>query len=256
MKAGSCRWRSRGVCPVAGEQRQVPGGVPGKRARTSACWLAMIAGGGLSDRQPAVGAVVLGVGVDQHRFAVGVAGQAVQPQLADLVGPPPGVHHQLGHPAHVGAAAFLQQVQVGVEDLQHPGGRSRPCSSGSGSAGMSWRPMMKSSGRPAASPPGRVRPRARMSVRNRRASRQACTRMLGADRAGPLVMSQPVGEGDDVAAAEGRRVLTVVRAVSRRHADSWPTTLTMSWRLGCLAAAVLGSPPRPTVWRSPAARPD
>ena len=61
------------------------------------------------------------------------------------------------------------------------GGRSRLGSAGSGSAGTSACPMAKSSPSPAAMPPGRVSPIARMRVSTARTSRQARI------RASPLI---------------------------------------------------------------------
>ncbi len=166
------------VGPVAGEQRQDPGRGGGEAGTDVGLLADDDAGGGLGDRQPPAGPVVLGIGVDQHRLAVGVAGQAVQPQLADLVGPPAGVHHQLSHSAHVGAAAFFQDVQVGVEDLKHPGGQVPALLVGVRLGGDVLAAHDEVVGKPSATPPGRVRPMARMSVRKRRASRQARTRIL------------------------------------------------------------------------------
>ena len=68
--------------------------------------------GGLADRQAAAQPVGLGVVVDQHGGAVFVAGQAVQRQAEDVLGPPPGVDGDLGGGPDL---RWLQGVQAGAQ---------------------------------------------------------------------------------------------------------------------------------------------
>src|SRR3981189_2967266 len=94
--------RPSGLRRAAGSSFSSAGGGAGNRARTRACWPvitvggAWLAGGGRA--QPGR----LGVVIDKHRCAVGVAGQAVQRQAEDVLGAPPGVDGDLGGGLDVG----------------------------------------------------------------------------------------------------------------------------------------------------------
>ena len=95
----ACRADRPGAVGVAdhGRQQGQPCGRDGREACAHPPLLAGDhAGGGAADWQPPPLAGALVVVIDQHRRAVGVEGQAVEGQPADLVGPPPGVHQQLG----------------------------------------------------------------------------------------------------------------------------------------------------------------
>ena len=76
-------------------------------------------GGVLADRQAAAQPVGLGVVIDQHRRAVGVAGQAVPLQCADLSGPAAGVHEQLDRDPGLPAGDGLFQLGKMTADLAH-----------------------------------------------------------------------------------------------------------------------------------------
>ena len=91
-----------GVAPIRGEQFQL-----GDRARREPGADALLLGddqlgGGLGDGQASSEAVGLVVVEDQHSQAVLVAGQAVEGEVADLLGPSAGVDRQLDAASHLG----------------------------------------------------------------------------------------------------------------------------------------------------------
>ena len=87
-------------------------GVCGNRSRTRSLLGEDDRGGGLADGQAAAEPAGLGVVVDQHGAAVGVAGQAVRRQGEDVLGAPPGVDRDLDRGAGLGG---LQAVQAGAQ---------------------------------------------------------------------------------------------------------------------------------------------
>jgi hypothetical protein len=151
-----------------------------------------------------------------------------------------GIHHQLGHPAHVGAAAFLQDVQIGVEDLQHPGGQV-PALLAVVRLGRDVLPAHDEVGKADGDAAGPGQAHGAGVGQEAAGVAAGLHPNLDADLAGALVMSQPVGEGDDVAAAEGRGVLTVIWAclaqAGRQLADDADG---VPEGLGCLTASALG----------------
>jgi hypothetical protein len=165
----------RGVRVVTREQWKVTGGRGGEPCPDVGLLAGDDSRGFLGDRQPPARPVVLGVGVDEHRLALGVTADAVEPQLADLVGPPPGVDHQLGHPAHVGAAAFGQDGQASVEDLHHPGGQVPALLIGIGLGRDVVTSHDEVVGQPAGGAAGAGQPMARMSATNRRSALLQCS---------------------------------------------------------------------------------
>ncbi len=133
--------------------------------------------GVLADRQAAMQPVSLGVVIDQHGRAVGVADQAVPFQCADLSGPAAGVHEQLDREPGFPAGDGLFQLGKMAADLAHDLGRDIAAGfTGSALAGTSPAVRVKSSARPAAGPLERVSPRERISVSTRPASWQVLTR--------------------------------------------------------------------------------
>jgi len=81
--------RPSGVAPRGGQQLQLTGRGCGEPGPDAGLLAGDHRGGGLADRQAAARPVRLGVVVDKHRRAVGVAGQAVQRQAEDVLGAPP-----------------------------------------------------------------------------------------------------------------------------------------------------------------------
>lgn len=81
-------------------------------------------GGGLGDGKSPIGAVVLRVRVDQDGLPGRVSGQAVHRQLANFGWAASGFDEQLDHSACIGAAAYRDDIEVVVDDPQHPPGYS------------------------------------------------------------------------------------------------------------------------------------
>ena len=108
-----------GAVGVADHGRQ-QGQPCGRDGREACAYPPLLAGddlgGGAADWQPPPLAGALVIVIDQHRRAVGVEGQAVEGQSADLVGPAPGVHEQLDAGANLRPArAPFQAGQPGGE---------------------------------------------------------------------------------------------------------------------------------------------
>ena len=139
-------------------------------------------GGGLADRQPPAEPVGFGVVVDEHRGRRLCRGRRQSSgRLRMSSGRRP-----VSMPIWV---ATLTSTGSRVSRWAHStamisGGRSRPGSPRSGSAGMSPRSRAKSPGSPAAACPGRVRPRARIPASTCRTSRQMHVAVVAADLAG------------------------------------------------------------------------
>ncbi len=133
-----------------------------------------------------------------------------------------------------------KQVQVGVEDLQHPGRQVPALLLRVGLGGDVLAAHDEVVGKASSQTAGPGQAEGADIGQEAAGVAAGLHPHVGTDRAGALVMSQPVGEGDDVAAAEGRRVLTVVWAglaqARRQLADD---TDNVPGDLGCLAAAVL-----------------
>ena len=129
-------------------------------------------GRGLADRQPPAQPPGFGVVVDQYGLAVLAAGQAIQRQGADFLGPPPCVDRDLDTALISGGSSA---GRLWHSTRMTSGGRSRPGSAGSPSAGTSPGCIMKSPGSPSAGWPGPVRPSARIRARMRWMSRQTAT---------------------------------------------------------------------------------
>src|SRR5439155_4099127 len=100
-----------GVAPRGGQQLQLTGRGGREPGPDTGLLAGDHRGGGLADRQAAAQPVRLGVVVDKHRRAVGVAGQAVQRQAEDVLGAPPGVDGDLGGGPDVGGP---EDVQAGA----------------------------------------------------------------------------------------------------------------------------------------------
>ena len=166
-----------GLPITVGSSASAATGVAGNRAADPLLLPGDHRGGGLADGQAAPVAGVLVVVVDEHRAAVGVAGQAVERQRGDLGGAAAGVHQQLDPGADLRPArAAFQVVQPrgqGAHDLrwQVAVGSGR-----SAARGTSPVVSMKLPASPAAGWPGAVRPSARIRPSARPVSWQIRTR--------------------------------------------------------------------------------
>ena len=105
-------WRPSGLRRAEGSSFSTRSGVLGNRAWTRCLLGGDHRGGGLADRQAAAQPVGLGVVVNQDRGAVFVAGQAVQRQADDVLGPPAGVDRDLDGGLDL---SRLQGVQAGAQ---------------------------------------------------------------------------------------------------------------------------------------------
>ena len=126
-------------------------------------------GGGVADRQTAAEPVGFDVVVDQHGAAVLIAGQAVQRQAEDVLGPAPGVDPDLGGGPDLGG---LKGVQVGAQDRHD---LRRQVTAGFAAFGIGRDVGAFDgdiTGQPGRDRPARVRPRPRIPASTARTSRQ------------------------------------------------------------------------------------
>ena len=171
-------------------------------------------GGGLADRQPAVAPKSLVVVVDQHRGAVGVAVQAVPPQLEDLFGPPAGVHEQFDRDPDLAARGPALEQRHPFTQLPHDRGGDVPAGLpafglGGDVTGGEDEVLAQPGGRAA----GAGQPQCPDPAQDALDVPTDLGALFRAALAGRDQVGQPVEERFDVTASQGCRVGAVVGAV-------------------------------------------
>jgi len=217
VRVGADRLGAVPVAPVAGEQRQVPG----RGARVAVTHPVLLrgddGGGGLADGQPPAGPVVLGVGIDQHRAARRIAFQAVPWQHADLIGAAAGIDEQFGDPPLGHAAPLLEHAQVLSDHFQHRVGQAARPGLPVGVFGDVAAAQDKGGGKACGDFSRGGHPQGVHVVEEPEDTAGQPQPGIGGHLCGPHLVREPVGERDDVLAAERDGV---VPAVVARHAQA------------------------------------